>query len=140
MASKVMTRRLDSMVDATYRALVDAQEKYALSPTVLRGKDVVLWDRRYAIVKDLIQMDRMRHSDTSIIGLFEAIKHEGLIEFSMIGYATWVRREYPAPKTPTLVRIEAIEQRSQIRRLRAQQDIDIRRNQALARKLCPALY
>lgn len=140
MASRVMRKRVESIVDATYRALVDAQEKYALSPTNARGKEVSLWDARYSVATYLNEMQRNHHSDTAITNLFEAIKHEGLITFSLVGYATWVRRTYPAPRTPTLVRIEAIEQRSQIRRLRAQQMIDIRRNQALANKIAKALY
>ncbi len=140
MASRAMTQRVAGIVDATYRALEIASDTFAISVTRDHADALDLWSLRYADAVHLNHMVRLGYPDRVIEDVFNALRPELRTEKTMTAYATWVRRRYPAPKTDALTKIAAFEQRRSTMFKRAQQEIEIARNQALCRRLCPALY
>ena len=131
MASAKMVKRVESMVDATYRAMTEAHEIMALSATKEHCRQAAIWTVRWSAVNHINQSMRLGYSDTALIQLFEALKPEMVVTMSMTGFAAWVRRLHPRPKTPTIVKIEAREQHRKIVVLRARQDYEIARNQRM---------
>lgn len=128
MASKKMQHRIETTLDATYRAWLAHEDATAFHPGSTKHRAAAdRWFLRYRAMRDLNEMLRSGHSDTSLKLIWEALHEETQTHLSLTDYGRAVRKAFPPFKGTLLEKVEMRERGTRLRAARALQAYDLQR-------------